>query len=100
MIAMIENEIMETGTPVHWDDIAGLANVKKMIKEIVVMPMLRPDIFSGLRGPPRGLLLFGPPGTGKTLIGEFQPVDGTVNQVLLFPITFHEVDKSQIIPKS
>ena len=28
------------------------------------------DIFSGLRGPPRGLLLFGPPGTGKTLIGR------------------------------
>ena len=70
MIELIENEIMDHGPPVHWDDIAGLEFAKKTIKEIVVWPMLRPDLFSGLRGPPRGILLFGPPGTGKTLIGK------------------------------
>ena len=99
MIELILNEIMDHGSPVHWDDIAGLKFQKKTVKEIVVLPMLRPDIFTGrrrifnlfkfkktfyprfkavlltstiigLRGPPKGLLLFGPPGTGKTLIGK------------------------------
>merc|ERR1712112_355213 len=66
----VKNEIMDCGQEVAWDDIAGLQFAKDMVKEIVVWPMLRPDIFTGLRGPPKGLLLFGPPGTGKTLIGK------------------------------
>ncbi|XP_068597633.1 fidgetin-like protein 1 [Brachionichthys hirsutus] len=70
IIDLIMNEIMDHGTPVAWDDIAGLEFAKSTIKEIVVWPMLRPDIFTGLRGPPKGILLFGPPGTGKTLIGK------------------------------
>ncbi|XP_014485971.1 PREDICTED: fidgetin-like protein 1 isoform X2 [Dinoponera quadriceps] len=70
MIELIRNEIMDSGKSVTWDDIAGLEYTKKIIKEVVVFPMLRPDIFIGLRRPPRGILLFGPPGTGKTLIGK------------------------------
>ncbi|XP_030842170.1 fidgetin-like protein 1 [Strongylocentrotus purpuratus] len=70
MVELVMSEIMDHGPPIHWDDIAGLEFAKKTIKEIVVWPMLRPDIFTGLRGPPKGLLLFGPPGTGKTLIGK------------------------------
>ncbi|XP_070539815.1 fidgetin-like protein 1 [Ptychodera flava] len=70
MIELITNEIMDHGAPITWDDIAGLEFAKTTIKEIVIWPMLRPDIFTGLRGPPKGLLLFGPPGTGKTLIGK------------------------------
>ena len=70
MVELIENEIMDTGPPLHWDDIAGLEFVKTTVKEIVVFPMLRPDIFCGLRAPPKGILFFGPPGTGKTLIGK------------------------------
>lgn len=70
MIELIMSEIMDHGPPLTWDDIAGLEFAKTTIKEIVVWPMLRPDIFTGLRGPPKGILLFGPPGTGKTLIGK------------------------------
>ncbi|XP_015280363.1 PREDICTED: fidgetin-like protein 1 [Gekko japonicus] len=70
MIELIMHEIMDRGPAVNWDDIAGVEFAKATIKEIVVWPMLRPDIFVGLRGPPKGILLFGPPGTGKTLIGK------------------------------
>ncbi|KAM4591791.1 fidgetin-like protein 1 isoform 1-T2 [Odontesthes bonariensis] len=70
IIELIMSEIMDHGPPVAWDDIAGLEFAKTTIQEIVVWPMLRPDIFTGLRGPPKGILLFGPPGTGKTLIGK------------------------------
>ncbi|XP_072247504.1 fidgetin-like protein 1 [Leuresthes tenuis] len=70
IIELIMSEIMDHGPPVAWEDIAGLDFAKTTIQEIVVWPMLRPDIFTGLRGPPKGILLFGPPGTGKTLIGK------------------------------
>jgi SpoVK/Ycf46/Vps4 family AAA+-type ATPase len=53
---------MDKSHPVAWEDIAGLEHAKKSIREIVVWPMLRPDLFNGIRGPPKGLLLFGPPG--------------------------------------
>ncbi|EFN64126.1 Fidgetin-like protein 1 [Camponotus floridanus] len=70
MIELIRSEIMESGKTITWDDIAGLEYIKKIVKEVVVFPMLRPDIFTGLRRPPKGILFFGPPGTGKTLIGK------------------------------
>ncbi|VEU22035.1 DEKNAAC103005 [Brettanomyces naardenensis] len=66
----ILTEIVVNGDEVHWDDIAGLEEAKKSLKETVVYPFLRPDLFSGLREPARGMLLFGPPGTGKTMLAR------------------------------
>jgi SpoVK/Ycf46/Vps4 family AAA+-type ATPase len=66
----ILNEIVIQGDEVHWDDIAGLDVAKSALKETVVYPFLRPDLFMGLREPARGMLLFGPPGTGKTMLAR------------------------------
>jgi len=66
----ILNEIVVKGDEVHWEDIAGLDIAKNALKEAVVYPFLRPDLFMGLREPARGMLLFGPPGTGKTMLAR------------------------------
>jgi vacuolar protein-sorting-associated protein 4 len=51
---------------VKWPEVVGLETAKKAIKEAIVYPVQRPDLFP--LGWPRGILLFGPPGCGKTLI--------------------------------
>lgn len=66
----ILNDIVVQGDEVYWDDIVGLDGAKNSLKEAVVYPFLRPDLFRGLREPTRGMLLFGPPGTGKTMLAR------------------------------
>lgn len=66
----ILNDIVVQGDEVHWGDIAGLEIAKNALRETVVYPFLRPDLFMGLREPARGMLLFGPPGTGKTMLAR------------------------------
>eukprot|EP00892_Ulva_mutabilis_P006825 jgi/Ulvmu1/4514/UM002_0240.1 len=66
----VESEILMTTPSVRWADIAGMTGVKRVLQEAVVLPSMRPDIFTGLRAPTRGVLLFGPPGTGKSLLAK------------------------------
>ena len=64
-------EVLITKPSVTWDDIGGLKNVKKRIKEVIEWPLKDPESFKkfGIK-PPKGILLYGPPGTGKTLIAK------------------------------
>ncbi|CAD5190665.1 unnamed protein product [Musa acuminata subsp. malaccensis] len=52
-----------------WESVAGLQDVINCLKEVVILPLLYPEIFNSLGlTPPRGVLLHGYPGTGKTLV--------------------------------
>ncbi|MGH7460439.1 MAG: CDC48 family AAA ATPase, partial [Longimicrobiales bacterium] len=64
-------EIMIEAPSVGWDDIGGLEDAKRELREGIEMPLKHPDAFRrlGIR-PAKGFLLFGPPGTGKTLLAK------------------------------
>jgi SpoVK/Ycf46/Vps4 family AAA+-type ATPase len=67
---MIESEIIERSPAVDWTSISGLSTAKEILQEAIIKPILYPNIYTGLRAPPKGILLFGPPGTGKTLLAK------------------------------
>jgi len=55
-----------------FDSIGGLGETKRALQEIVILPLLRPELFAGgnLLRPVKGCMLYGPPGTGKTLLAK------------------------------
>jgi len=65
---------------VRWDDVGGLEDVKRQLKEAVQWPLKYADLFETFRlKPPRGLLLGGPPGCGKTLLAKALASETEVN---------------------
>jgi len=64
--ASYDELIVKEKPDVKWEQVVGLEFAKRAIKEAIVYPVQRPDLFP--LGWPRGILLFGPPGCGKTLL--------------------------------
>ncbi|XP_042359380.1 ATPase family AAA domain-containing protein 2B [Plectropomus leopardus] len=62
---------MNLDSSVKFDNVGGLSNHIQSLKEMVVFPLLYPEIFEKFKiQPPRGCLFYGPPGTGKTLVAR------------------------------
>jgi transitional endoplasmic reticulum ATPase len=69
---IISEKAEDSKTPsMTYDDIGGLKKEIESIREMVELPIKRPEIFKKLGiSPPKGVLLYGPPGTGKTLLAK------------------------------
>jgi SpoVK/Ycf46/Vps4 family AAA+-type ATPase len=83
-------ELVVTEKPeVSWEEVVGLELAKKAVKEAIVYPVQRPDLFP--LGWPRGILLFGPPGCGKTLLAAAVATEIDAN--------FYSIDAASIMSK-
>ncbi|XP_039288932.1 katanin p60 ATPase-containing subunit A1 isoform X2 [Nilaparvata lugens] len=70
LVEILERDILQRNPDVQWDRVAGLEEAKTVLQEAMVLPMLMPDYFKGIRRPWKGVLMVGPPGTGKTMLAK------------------------------
>jgi katanin p60 ATPase-containing subunit A1 len=91
LIMMLEKEVIDKNPNITFDDIAALDDAKQVIQETVLLPLMMPDYFKGIRKPRKGVLLFGPPGTGKTMLAKAVASKGKT--------TFFNVHSSSIASK-
>ncbi|XP_039749665.1 katanin p60 ATPase-containing subunit A1-like isoform X1 [Pararge aegeria] len=70
LVETLERDILQKNPDVRWRDVIGLDDAKSVLQEAMVLPLVMPDYFKGIRRPWKGVLLTGPPGTGKTLLAR------------------------------
>ncbi|KAK7492543.1 hypothetical protein BaRGS_00016209 [Batillaria attramentaria] len=87
----ISRDIYLQNPNVRWDDIIGLDEAKRLMKEAVVYPVKYPQLFQGILSPWKGVLLYGPPGTGKTLLAKAVATECNT--------TFFNISASTIVSK-
>ncbi len=78
-------EVTEEKIPeVTYEDIGGLSEEVKKVREMIELPLKHPEIFERLGiEPPKGVLLHGPPGTGKTLLAKAVANETNANFILI-----------------
>ncbi len=84
-----EDLIMKEKPDVTWAQVIGLEDAKSALRESIIYPAKRPDLFP--LGWPKGMLLYGPPGTGKTMLAA-----ATANEMDGY---FINVDASSMMSK-
>jgi len=69
---------------VSYEDIGGLKEEVKKVREMIEIPLKRPEIFERLGiSPPKGVLMHGPPGTGKTLLAKAVASESDAHFILI-----------------
>ena len=84
-----EDLVMKEKPDVTWAQVIGLEDAKSALRESIIYPAKRPDLFP--LGWPKGMLLYGPPGTGKTMLAA-----ATANEMDGY---FINVDASSMMSK-